>query len=387
MAYVPIYNTVFMRLLETKARELGERRRQAEIDKQNEIKERLSAQNLAHDNINQAIAVDQQERDKREKMALQFGQAEAEGGSPSLRTYTSEGEQANYDLGQQIGKAKSGVLQKTLEARTLPSWLRLQEGQANRTWKDANREDTQVQQNEIEAKREAAAAQQGDLNRETGLKRTGMLTGAMDRRTDMMPTVQQIRARRAVQKEWQSGKQAQNLISIRTTIDHADALLGAVEALNNGDMTSANKFINTVRREFGDPAVGAADTTIFAVAREAARAFQGAGVLTDEEKREVGRILTSNASPELIKSVIEQNLKLLYGRGQEIRDQYKLAMQNFDNPDEEPEILSPTSQEVISRRGITLSGPGRTAPPTAQPQSNDDLGTMSEEDLRKIAGY
>ena len=113
---------------------------------------------------------------------------------------------------------------------------------------------------------------------------------------------------KGVQRDFTSGKSAQNLTAFNTAIDHAKIADTAVDALRNGDIHSLNRLGNALGVELGQDPVTNFNVVKNALAGEISKVFKG-GQATDAEITHVmGPFDTAN-SPEQLKGAIHIDRK------------------------------------------------------------------------------
>lgn len=165
-----------------------------------------------------------------------------------------------------------------------------------------------------------------------------------------------------------AGQTGRTLIATRTAYNHLASLAQAYDALKNGDIPAANRLVNMVRRQTGEPMVAPVDTAALAVGTEIAKALRGAGALSLEEEKRWSNALNAAAnSPAQMKATIGELDKLIQGRFSEMQSQYQSVFKGKELPGmDSPEYMR--SKEFLSKwtKPAEKKGPPGTAPPTRQ---------------------
>lgn len=145
------------------------------------------------------------------------------------------------------------------------------------------------------------------------------------------PTQKAARVRMEVNAT--TGQMGQTAAATRTAYNHLASLAQAYDALKNGDIQLANRLINTVRRQTGEPQVAPVDTAALAVGTEIAKALRGAGALSlEEEKRWASALNAAANSPAQMKATIGELDKLIQGRFSEMQAQYQSVFKGKQLP-------------------------------------------------------
>lgn len=157
-------------------------------------------------------------------------------------------------------------------------------------------------------------------------------------------------SRAKTRNDFTSGKSAQNITAINTTIGHFGSLLKAGDALNNiGEsiipgVQSANAIKNWVNANRGDPRVVEFEAAKDAVTRELTRVFRGSsGNVADIKDWE--KTISQAMSPEQLHSGISKGVELLSSRLDAMQDQYKRGMGSSKDV---TELLSPKAKETLA---------------------------------------
>lgn len=152
----------------------------------------------------------------------------------------------------------------------------------------------------------------------------------------------------AVIKDFTSGPTSKNITAINTTIGHMGTMLGAVDALKNGDVQMANKAMNSVLTAFGKPQVNNFEIAKQAVGNELMRVFRQVQA-SESETRDWESRFSSSQSPEQLKGAIAMGVDLLKSRIEAVNDQYKRGLNLEPEDPGFKDILSPKSISVMKR--------------------------------------
>ena len=125
----------------------------------------------------------------------------------------------------------------------------------------------------------------------------------------------------AMWKEVTSGQTGKNISAFNTAPRHMLDLDEAFDRLKNSSMPSYNYAANELASKTGDPALKRFDSAKTAVATELAKAYRGAGALSQEEIRDWMEKLSPHNSPAQHKANMQILAKLLRGRIEAIGEQ------------------------------------------------------------------
>ena len=119
-----------------------------------------------------------------------------------------------------------------------------------------------------------------------------------------------------------AGTAGKNLIAVGTAVSHVSDLRPLITALNNGDLTTANQAINSIKKWTGDPNVTNIETVGPAVAAEIAKTFvsTGGGV---EEREKLAQAFGTARSPRQLEGAVRMYENLMVGKIDELRRQYE----------------------------------------------------------------
>mgnify|MGYP001400233657 CR=1 FL=1 len=180
-------------------------------------------------------------------------------------------------------------------------------------------------------------------------------------------------ARMAVQKDFTSGVASRNVTAINTAIRHIGTLDELGQALDNKDVQVANKVINSIRNQLGDPRVNNFDTAKSAVGNELMRVFRQVNA-SDQETKDWESKFSSAQSPAQMRGAIKVGVELLDGRIKALDEQW---MRGMDTNKGYPNLLTPTAKDILGRIG---GNPKRRAADTAP--ANPELDVL----LKKYGG-
>jgi hypothetical protein len=170
-------------------------------------------------------------------------------------------------------------------------------------------------------------------------------------------------ARVATRKDFDSGKTAQNLISMGQTYGHFGKLTDAIDKLDNSDFPMVNTARNAALSATGSEKASNVMTAAKAVSSEVARVFKGVGVIGEKETKEWLDTLKPNMSPEQFKGSVRTLLDLIDSRVQE-----QGARWDAQFPNEPRNLYSKNAESALDRvRTWTETGAKGTAGPGAAP--------------------
>lgn len=189
----------------------------------------------------------------------------------------------------------------------------------------------------------------------------------------------------AVEKSFTSGPDANNKTSANTLMGHIAELYDAGKQLNNGGVPVWNKLTNAYEQHIaGNPAQTRFLSASNAVADEMAKLFKGTGAASDSSIKDWKATISSDMSPEQLKSAVATGLNLMQSRLDALGDKYESAMgKPLDRP-----ILNPRSQAIIrnlQREGLPVgdsSQPQELSPtaPASAPAQPPAINSQAEYD-------
>lgn len=162
-------------------------------------------------------------------------------------------------------------------------------------------------------------------------------------------------ARAATQKDFTSGKAAQNITAINTAMGHLLGLRKAYDNLDqgtfegNGDFPALNAVKNFIGTQLGNENIqkNTADvsTKAHAVSEELAKVFRSTGMAESDVKAWEDKI-DAKATPAQQKAIIDGAIELMNSRLQALGQQYNQGMgTNKDGI----QLLSPTAQQAYQQ--------------------------------------
>lgn len=160
-------------------------------------------------------------------------------------------------------------------------------------------------------------------------------------------SMQTYQARSAVQKDFTSGKAAQNVTSINTAIGHIGTLKEIGDALAQNNIPALNAVVNTVRTQLGKPEVNNYGIASDAIGHELMRVFRQVGATQHESEAWEAKFKAAN-SPAQRNEAIKVAVELLDSRIQALDDQWKRGMGTEKGF---PNLLSPKSKAVLDKVG------------------------------------
>jgi hypothetical protein len=176
--------------------------------------------------------------------------------------------------------------------------------------------------------------------------------------------------------DFTSGKESQNLKSIRTLVSHLKDLDDSGKALQNSNFQLWNKIANTGLEQIGDPRITRFGMAADAVATELASVFKGSGQApTDQETREWRRNLSNTMAPEQIGESVKEAIRLMSGRLTAIKDKYQAAM----GKPYEFQVLYPKQREILSKMGVNPSDVEDNTTPTPNASNGINQGLQNQQ--------
>lgn len=168
-------------------------------------------------------------------------------------------------------------------------------------------------------------------------------------------------AAKAVTKSAVAGKIGDEINAFNTALAHADLLRQAARALNNGDQRTLAGLSNRLETEFGDARLTDFHAIANAYAREVTKMLSG-GHMTDNEIKDQGATLPSNANYKTIDSVIGKYEALARSKMQQRQKQVERGQRgeaNFPTA-QEPTATGPNGHKIAYRNGVWVdAAPGQ----------------------------
>ena len=179
--------------------------------------------------------------------------------------------------------------------------------------------------------------------------RSPMWQAVLKRAVEINPEFDQktYSERLKTKQDFATGRNARNIISANTAVDHLGTLKEAAVSLQNAGPQLWNLIKNTSLSAVGDDRVTAFNNAAVAVENELASLFKGTGA-TDQEIKQWRKNLSSSQSPEQIQKSIETAVKLLQGRVGAMEDLWKKKM----GAEPKQPFLSDSAQETIDQLGV-----------------------------------
>lgn len=179
--------------------------------------------------------------------------------------------------------------------------------------------------------------------------RSPMWQAVLKRAVEINPEFDQktYSERLKTKQDFATGRNARNIISANTAVDHLGTLKEAAVSLQNAGPQLWNLIKNTSLSAVGDDRVTAFNNAAVAVENELASLFKGTGA-TDQEIKQWRKNLSSSQSPEQIQKSIETAVKLLQGRVGAMEDLFKKKM----GAEPAQPFLSDAAQATIDQLGV-----------------------------------
>jgi hypothetical protein len=168
---------------------------------------------------------------------------------------------------------------------------------------------------------------------------------------EMNPTFDatQYGVRKKIREGYTSGNEKKNIDVLNTALGHLDDLQKASTKLNNTRWTSLNSLKNYIyTASTGDSAVKNFSADTIAVAGELAKVFKGGNSPALAEVEHWINLFNSSASPEQLHDGINEAIKLMKSRAEQLRNSYEEGMglpADFN-------ILNKHSRNTLKERGF-----------------------------------
>lgn len=189
-------------------------------------------------------------------------------------------------------------------------------------------------------------------------------------------------ARSSTQRDFASGQAAKNITAINTAIGHLGTFDELATALKNNDVKLANKLVNRVAEETGQPQVSNLELAQVAISDELMRTFRQVGA-SDAEADRWEKAFTSSKSPEQFKGAVQTAVKLLSSRAEALQDQWTNTMGDVVP---KKEVIHPTSKAVLDKMGVKMRGFDDTPSdkPSASTAGKKTVTTKAERDALPV---
>lgn len=170
------------------------------------------------------------------------------------------------------------------------------------------------------------AISDGRMDLSTGMLRTpvGQNLAAAVNRYDSSFDAGNAPARFALNKDFRSGKAAQNLRAIDTLAGHLNALQQSSDQVGGSDFKPLNWIESTATQAVGSPAIKAMNTNATAVFSDAAAVFKGQA--TEGEINRFAKDYNVASTPSERQAIITKVRDLVASRAQAMMDTYKAGM-------------------------------------------------------------
>jgi hypothetical protein len=122
---------------------------------------------------------------------------------------------------------------------------------------------------------------------------------------------------KGVAQKARSGAWADTRLAYNTALDHSQQLLGALNALGNGDVKKLNSLKNYFSTQFGSPDVSNYQAIANAYNHEVTQVVSK-GHITDSEVAQGAGVLPANASPQQIRGVVTTYNNLMKSKRDEL---------------------------------------------------------------------
>ena len=179
-------------------------------------------------------------------------------------------------------------------------------------------------------------------------------------------------------KSFSTGKQGDTVRSLNVAVDHIGTAMGLIDALNNGQINTANKLKNAVASWAGDVDVTNFEAVKGIVADEITKSVVGgAGAWADRE--EMAKQIRSSNSAEQIRGVLDKFEHLMAGQLNGLRQQYESNTER----DDFAKFLLPKTIEVFSNMDLSkplvpYNAKSKSIPNPVQPTANGNRKSLSE---------
>lgn len=154
----------------------------------------------------------------------------------------------------------------------------------------------------------------------------------------------------AARKGFATGKEAQNIRSLNTAVQHLDALNSLIPQLQNSGFRPGNTLKNWISVNTGKPAVTRFNMVKQALSGELATIFKNTGG-TDTEIRNISMSIDASNSPQQLQAVVEEAVALMAGRMSALDSQWK-GIFGQDSKSPNP-IVNSKSQKILDKLGLS----------------------------------
>ena len=190
----------------------------------------------------------------------------------------------------------------------------------------------------------------------------------------------EYKTKAAVQKDFTSGPQSKNIISINTSIGHLGELNKLGMELKNGQIRGMNELINRAQTAFGLPAKPNYELAVNAVGDELMKTFRGAGASQVEAEAWKNNFLSAS-SPEQIKNSVQTAIDLLASRMEAVDNSWKRGMKTDKGYEQ---LLDPKSVNTLYQlTGQDYSKKFNVKPPSDEKNNSEATGEKTKQEAKQ----
>jgi hypothetical protein len=181
-------------------------------------------------------------------------------------------------------------------------------------------------------------------------------------------------ARSKTRNDFTAGKSAQSINALNTVIGHLGQLSDAADALNNTNYPLANKALNYLATQTGDPRIKNFDITRKAVVDELTRVYRGTGG-SEKDIQTWSEAINSANSPDQLHSTIGQISELLESKMNAMGEQYRQGMGTTAQP---LQLVTPGARsalDTMEQRATGMAVSKESAPQLAPAARGNSTAT------------
>lgn len=182
-------------------------------------------------------------------------------------------------------------------------------------------------------------------------------------------------ARKVFVQDNAKGQRNQQALTLGTFANHLNSVADAASNLPNGELPAFNAATNEFLNQTGDPRVKQFNTEIHALQGEAGKMFR-AGVVTDQEMRELSSNISAANSPEQMRGVLDSFRTLVQGRVNSLDSRGQQIMGKAWNPDKYS-VITPDTRKQLDQYDSNSWGRPQT------PANAIDQATLEAEARRR----
>ena len=182
-------------------------------------------------------------------------------------------------------------------------------------------------------------------------------------------------ARKVFVQDNAKGQRNQQALTLGTFANHLNSVADAASKLPNGELPAFNAATNEFLNQTGDPRVKQFNTEIHALQGEAGKMFR-AGVVTDQEMRELSSNISAANSPEQMRGVLDSFRTLVQGRVNSLDSRGQQVMGKAWNPDKYS-VITPDTRKQLDQYDSNSWGRPQT------PANAIDQATLEAEARRR----